>query len=155
MKRILSLTEGIAAFFLLLIALLTFFNVIARDVLGTQIPDWFDFSKYLQGIAIFWGIALATYRGSHISVDILWETVGQRGKRALDIVACTGLLALLLPMTWMIWSKLATTGTQTTSDLRIPLVYFLAVAAAGVSAAALLAAVRLARLARGAETDHG
>nr|MDP2192850.1 TRAP transporter small permease [Rhodoferax sp.] len=149
MKRLLNVIESIAAFFLLAIALLTFGNVLARELLQTQIPDWFDLSKQLQGIAIFWGIAIATYRGAHICVDLSWEWTNDAGKRWIDIVATLCILAFLLPLAWMVWSKLGSTGTQTTSDLRLPLVWFYAVSAAGVTATAALAVVRLVQLIRG------
>lgn len=146
MKRLITLTEYTAGLFLLLMALLTFSNILVRELFATQIPDWFDFSKQMQGIAIFWGIALATYRGGHICVDIVWEHLGRRGKLALDLFATTLTTACLAVTAWMVWTKWASTGTQTTNDLRIPLVYFFAVAAAGATAAAFLGAVRLTRL---------
>lgn len=160
MKRLLTATESIAAFFLLAIALLTFGNVLARELLQTQIPDWFDLSKQLQGIAIFWGIAIATYRGAHICVDLSWEWASAAGKRWIDIIATLFILAFLLPLAWMVWSKLGSTGSQTTSDLRLPLVWFYGVSAAGVTAAAALALVRLLQLVRGSaditlEATHG
>lgn len=149
MKRLLAVTEAISAFFLLAIALLTFGNVVAREVFQTQIPDWFDLSKQLQGIAIFWGIAIATYRGGHICVDLSWEWANEAGKRWIDIIATLCLLGFLVPFGWMVWSKLGSAGTQTTSDLRLPLVWFYATSAAGVTATAGLAAVRLVQLVRG------
>lgn len=153
MKALLAVIESIAAAFLLAIALLTFGNVVAREVLQTQIPDWFDLSKQLQGIAIFWGIAIATYRGAHICVDLTWEWASVAGKRRIDILATSGILAFLMPLAWMVWSKLGSTGTQATSDLRLPLVWFYAASAAGVSATAGLAMVRLLQLIRGTTDD--
>ena len=80
MNRFLRASENLAALFLLLIALLVTLNVTLRYALSMQIPDWFDFSRQLQAIAIFWGIAIATYRGSHICVDIVWEHLGRLGQ---------------------------------------------------------------------------
>lgn len=153
MKRALSVFEAVAAAFLLAIALLTAGNVLLRETLGRQIPDWFDLSKQLQAIAMFWGIALATWRGSHIGVDVLWEHCGARGRRRIDLAATALTLAFLLPLAWMVWTKLGGTGTQTTSDLRLPLVWFYAVSAAGVTAAAVLAAARLVALWRSQSTE--
>ena len=146
MKRLLSLTETLAAIFLLAIALLIATNVFLRDVLSIQIPDWFDGSKLLQGIALMWGFALATYYGSHICVDIVWEHLGQGGRRTLDVLSTAVTLVFLAATAWMVWGKVLSTGTQTTSDLQLPIVYFYAVAALGVVAAAVLAALRVARL---------
>ena len=151
MKRFLAVTETVAAFFLLLIALLTGGNVVLRDLLSVQIPDWYDGSRMIQGIALFWGVALSTYYGSHICVDVLWEHLNTRGRRRLDLVATAITLAFVLPMAWMVWVKVASTGTQGTSDLRLPLVWFYSVAALGMTAAAGLAAVRIVLLWTGRE----
>ena len=131
MRRVLAAIETLAAVFLLAIALLTATNVALRDLLAVQIPDWFDGSKLLMGIALFWGIALATYHASHICVDIVWEHLGRRGRRVLDVLAGVVTLAFLAPMAWMVWVKVLGSGTQATSDLRLPLVWFTSVAAAG------------------------
>ncbi len=149
MKRLLALTENTAAFFLLAIALLTAGNVLLRDLFSVQIPDWFDGTKLLQGIALFWGIAIATYRGGHIGVDVVWEHLGPRGKRRVDMFATAVTAAFLAPMAWMIWVKVGSTGTQTTHDLRMPVVWFYAVGAAGATVAALLGVLRTLEIARG------
>ncbi len=146
MRRLLSATETVAALFLLLIALLTAGNVLLRDVFSVQIPDWFDGSRMLQGIALFWGFALATYYGSHICVDILWEHLKPGGRRAVDIIATAVTLAFMVPMAWMVWVKIGGTGTQGTMDLRLPLKWFYSVAAVGATVAAVLALVRLVLL---------
>lgn len=146
MKRLLATTEAAAALFLLAIALLTAGNVLLRDVFSIQIPDWFDGSKLMQGIALFWGFAIATYYGSHICVDIVWEHLQAGGRRVLDIIGTFVTLAFLALMAWMVWVKVLSTGTQTTSDLLLPIRHFYAVAALGVCAAVLLALMRLFKL---------
>lgn len=162
MKRLLSWTETLAALFLLAIALLIAANVFLRDVLSIQIPDWFDGSKLLQGIALMWGFAVATYYGSHICVDIVWEHLGQRGRRTLDLLSTAVTMGFLALTAWMVWTKVLSTGRQTTSDLQLPIAYFYALAACGMVAAAVLAVLRLVRLARGTpieppeqEVGHG
>jgi TRAP-type C4-dicarboxylate transport system permease small subunit len=149
MKRLLSATETIAAVFLLLIALLTSGNVILRDLFGQTVPDWFDGSRLLLGIAMFWGISIATYRAGHICVDAVWEMMNTTNRRRIDVLASLLTLAFLAPLAWMIWIKVGNTGTQATSDLRLPMMWFYAVAAAGAVVAALLAALRAVEVARG------
>ena len=146
LDKILAITEAVAALFLLLVAALTFFNVCVRYLFDTQIPDWFDLSKQFQAIAILWGIALATYRGSHICVDIVWEHSGSAWRRRIDLFATGATLLLLAPMAWMIFSMVGNMGTEATSDLRIPLYYFYTIAAVGAVAAAVLAAKRMLML---------
>lgn len=146
LDKILAFTESVAAFFLLLVAVLTFSNVCIRYLFQTQIPDWFDLSKQFQAIAILWGIAVTTYRGSHICVDIVWEHAGRAWRRRIDLFATAATLVLLAPMAWMIWVMVGNMGTEATSDLRLPLRYFYAVAAVGAVAAAILAAKRVLKL---------
>lgn len=155
MKRLLAATETVAAMFLLTIALLTAANVVLRDLLSVQIPDWFDGTKMLLGIALFWGIAVATYHASHICVDVVWEHVGRRARRLMDAVAALFTLLFLAPMAWMVWQKVLGAGTQATMDLRIPLIWFTSVAATGAVAAAVLALARLVKLLTGREAPAG
>ena len=143
MQRLLATVETVAAAFLLLIALVTAGNVALRDLLSVQIPDWFDGSKLMMGIALFWGMAVATYHAGHICVDVLWQQLNPRNRRRLDLLAGAVTLAFLAPMAWMVWAKVLTTGTQATMDLRLPMVWFYAAAACGAVAAALLALFRL------------
>lgn len=116
-------------------------------------PDWFDGSRLLQSIALFWGIAIATYRGGHICVDIVWEHLGPRGRRWLDVFATLVTFAFLAPLAWMVWVKVGSTGTQATSDLRLPLVWFYPLGALGATVAALLGALRAIELVRGKEPE--
>jgi TRAP-type C4-dicarboxylate transport system permease small subunit len=148
MKRFIAATETVAAVFLLLIALLTAANVALRDLASVQIPDWFDGTKMLMAIALFWGIAVATYHAGHIAVDIVWEHLKPGPRRVMDIVASLVTLAFLAPMAWMVFSKVMASGSQATSDLRLPLVWFTTVAACGAVAAAVLALARVVDLLR-------
>jgi len=155
MSRLLRACENLAALFLLLIALLVAGNVVLRYGFSVQIPDWFDLSRQLQAIALLWGIAITTYRAGHICVDIVWEHLAPAGRRALDLLATIVTLLFLSPMAWMIWVKVSATGTQATSDLRLPLIPFYAVSALGASAAVVLAAWRIRDLARSRPPGHG
>lgn len=143
LRRIVTAIETMAALSLLAIALLTAANVLLRDLVAVQIPDWFDGSRFLMAIALFWGIAVATWHGSHICVDIVREPLGPGGKRIIDVIAGLFTLAFLAPMGWMVWSKVLASGTQTTTDLRLPLIWFTGVAATGAVAALILALARL------------
>lgn len=162
MKKFLDTTESVAAFFLLAICTLTAGNVILRNTISVQVPDWYDGSRLLLGIAIFWGMAIATYRGGHICVDALWEYVGPKNKVRIDMLATLLTFAFLCPLAWMVWVKVSGTGEQATSDLRLPMTWFYVVAALGTTAAAILSAVRVVQMWRGTtdvstqeEAGHG
>jgi TRAP-type C4-dicarboxylate transport system permease small subunit len=145
MDRFVSYVERIAGIFLLAIAILTFGSVVLRYLFATQIPDWFDFSKLLQGIAIFWGIACVCYRNEHIMVDLVWEKSNDARRRMIDLLATSVLLIFLLLMTWMLGAKVlqSVQSTQATSDLRIPIGPFHVAAWLGVLAAAITTTMRL------------
>ncbi len=54
-------------------------GVVGRKVFNVNVPDAFDISKHLQGIAIAWGIAMATYYKSHVVVDVVYEFSASTG----------------------------------------------------------------------------
>jgi TRAP-type transport system small permease protein len=145
MDKFVAIVEKIAGSFLLAIALLTFGSVLLRYVFATQIPDWFDFSKLFQGIAIFWGIACICYRNEHIMVDLLWEKSNDDRKRLIDIAATVVLLIFLVLMAWMLGAKVVQSAqsTQATSDLRIPIGPFHMAAWLGIVAAVITTTFRL------------
>ena len=71
MDRFIDGIELVAAIFVGLVAADTFISVILRKFFSTSIPDSYDFGRMLLGISIFWGIAATSYRGGHITVDLV------------------------------------------------------------------------------------
>ena len=63
------------------------------------IPDSYDFGQLLLGILIFWGIAATSYRGTHITVDLVWPVVGPRWQRIIDVFATLVLLFVVTVQT--------------------------------------------------------
>src|ERR1700742_1802579 len=92
MDRIIATIEGIAALFVGIVAADIFLSVFLRRFFSVQIPDSYDFGRLLLGILIFWGIAATSYRGSHITVDLVWAQASPRWKRMIDIFATLVLL---------------------------------------------------------------
>ena len=68
--------ELMAAIFVGIVAADVFITVLLRYFFGIDIPDSYDFGQLLLGILIFWGIAATSYRGTHITVDLVWANVG-------------------------------------------------------------------------------
>ena len=79
--RIIDTIEWMAALFVGIVAANIFLAVFLRKFFDTSIPDSFDFGRMLLGILIFWGIAATSYRGNHITVDLLWTHANARWKR--------------------------------------------------------------------------
>jgi TRAP-type C4-dicarboxylate transport system permease small subunit len=140
--------ELAAAGFIGLVAVDVFVSVTLRYLFGLSIPDSYDFGRLLLGILIFWGIAAASYRGSHITVDLVWSAAGPRGRRAIDVFATLVLLFVVAVHSWMLFGKVTATRADNvlTYDLHLPTWPFFAVAWVGDAAAVILIAARAHRL---------
>ncbi len=91
--------EMIAAVFVGLVAADIFISVLLRYFFAIQIPDAYDFGRLLLGILIFWGIAATSYRGNHITVDLVWANVNPRWQRVIDVFATLVLLFVVTVQT--------------------------------------------------------
>lgn len=148
MDRVIDTIEWTAAIFVGLVALNIFVAVILRKFFDTSIPDAYDFGSLLLGILIFWGIAATSYRGTHITVDLLWSAGSKRTKRYIDIFATLVLLFVVIVQTYTLFDKVLLTYRDhvLTYDLHLPVWPFFAVAWLGDIAAVLLIAIRTWRL---------
>src|SRR5213076_2053244 len=128
--RFIDTIELVAAFFVGIVAADIFTSVLLRYFFSVQIPDSYDFGSMLLGILIFWGIAATSYRGTHITVDLVWPHVGPRCKRAIDVCATTVLLFVVTVQTYTLFDKVASTWRDNvlTYDLGLPTWPFFAIA---------------------------
>ena len=152
--RFIDTIEVTAAGFLAVVTLLTFVSVLLRYFFAWAIPDSYDFTRLLLGIVIFWGIAVASYRGDHISVDLLWSASPPWAKRTMDIFAALVTLIAMAAFTWMFAVKVIGTRADNvgTFDLRQPVWIYYAIAWIGLGSAVLLLVVRTVRLVFAPET---
>ena len=91
MDRFIDSIEWVAAIFVGVVAADVFISIMLRYFFGISIPDSYDFGQLLLGITIFWGIAATSYRGTHITVDLVWANVGPKWQRAIDVFASSSL----------------------------------------------------------------
>src|SRR5262245_981684 len=148
MDRFIATIELIAAFFIGLVAIDIFITVILRNFFSMALPDSYDIGSLLLGILIFWGIAATSYRGTHITVDVVWANVGPLWQRVLDVFATLVLLFVVAMQTYSLVDKVVSNYNANieTFELRLPTWPFLAVAWAGDVSAVLLIAIRTYRL---------
>jgi TRAP-type C4-dicarboxylate transport system permease small subunit len=146
--RFIDLIEMTAAGFLAVVTLLTFVSVILRYFFSWSIPDSYDFTRLLLGILIFWGMAVASYRGDHITVDLLWSAAPPAARRAMDVFSALIMLVAMAVFTWMFAEKVLDTRADHvgTFDLRQPGWIYFFIAWIGLAAAVLLLALRTVRL---------
>jgi TRAP-type C4-dicarboxylate transport system permease small subunit len=148
MDRFIDTIEWIAAGFVGIVAANIFIAVLLRNMFNYSIPDSFDIGRLLLGILIFWGIAATSYRGGHITVDLVWANVGPKYQRMIDVFATLVLLFVVSVQTWTLFDKVRGTYNDNvlTFDMHMPTWPFFAVAWAGDVSAVLLIAIRTYRL---------
>ncbi len=148
MDKIVDVIEKIAGYAVGLLALITFSEACLRYFLSKSIPDGFVLGQMMQGIAICWGIATANYADRHITVDVIWEFLGARARWVMDSVAHTIHLFFMglfgYASTYKVFDILK--AGEYSTDLRIPLWTGYTLAAIGVIAAFLMAAIRWAQI---------
>ena len=144
MNRFVAIVERSAGCFIGALALITFFEAVLRYGFNAHIPDGFVIGQTMQGIAICWGIATATYADRQVTVDILYELSGSRVRRGFDVAAYTvNLLFLALfgyAMTFKVFDILR--AGEISSELRIPIWTGYTLASLGIVAAVAAAAIR-------------
>jgi TRAP-type C4-dicarboxylate transport system permease small subunit len=146
--KMINAIEWLAAMFVGIVALNIFVAVVLRKFFDTSIPDAYDFGRMLLGILIFWGIAATSYRGGHITVDLVWTAASPRMKRWIDILATAVLLFVVTVQTGTLFDKVRGTYVDhvLTYDMNIPTWPFYAVAWLGDVSAVVLIAIRTYRL---------
>src|SRR5437899_1593032 len=93
-------------------------------------------------------VAAPSYRGTHITVDLVYANVGPKLQRFIDVFATLVLLFVVSFQTWTLFDKVLSTRADNvlTFDLRLPTWPFFLVAWLGDVSAVLLIAVRTYRL---------
>ena len=156
MDKFIDSIEWVAAFFVGVVALNTFIAVFMRKFFAVTIPDYYNIGQFLLGILIFWGIAATSYRGTHITVDLVWANASPRWQRVIDVFATLVLLFVVTVQTYTLFDKVRVTYQDNvlTFDTHMPTWPFFAVAWAGDISAVLLIAIRTYRLAFHPEEIH-
>ena len=131
MNRFIDGIELIAAVFVGIVAADIFISVMLRYFFSVQIPDAYDFGRLLLGILIFWGIAATSYRGTHITVDLVYASVSPRWQRIIDVFATLVLLFVVTVQTYTLFDKVVDHARRPCADLR-PAAADLAVLPGGV-----------------------
>ena len=154
LSRFLSAIDVVSGLLLGCVVALNFIEASLRYLFGVQVPDAYSLSGYAQGVAIFWGIASATYAGRHINVDILWDAANALNRLRIDVFAAVVSGLFLGTMAYMLTLKVlrSRASFEVTNELQLSVWLFLAAAAAGAAFASIVAFVRAYRLVRGTLT---
>lgn len=149
-RRAILNIERVAGAILGLVTVLIFVSAIGRYVFASPVPDTFDVSRLVLGVAIAWGLASLGFHGTHIKVDLLAHTVPAVVQRTMNAIAWAVLLGFTILLTWKIWERLqsALAGGDVTMDLRLPHWPFFLGIWLGLVAALFTTSVRLWLIAR-------
>ena len=144
MEKTIETIEKTAGYFIGFLAILTFTEAVLRYGFSEHIPDGFVLGKTMQGIAICWGIATATYADRHITVDIVYLTASARMKRIYDVFGYTLNLLFLCLLGYAITFKVFDIlhAGEISNELQIPIWTGYTLASIGILAAVLMAAIR-------------
>jgi C4-dicarboxylate transporter DctQ subunit len=116
------LEEGLIAFLLALMTLITFGQVIARYVFDYSFVWALELVTFLFAWLIFLGMSYGVRAGSHIGVDALVKALGPRSARIVGAVAalcCFVYAVIVLTGSWRYVSTMHMLGTLA-QDLPIP-----------------------------------
>lgn len=116
------LEEGLIAFLLALMTLITFGQVIARYIFNYSFVWALELVTFLFAWLIFLGMSYGVRAGSHIGVDALVKALGPRSARVVGAVATLGCIAYALIALFGSWRYIFTMyaiGTLA-EDLPIP-----------------------------------
>jgi len=114
--------EGLIAFLLAIMTLITFGQVIARYVFNYSFVWALELVTFLFAWLIFLGMSYGVRVGSHIGVDALVKAFGPRVERVLSIIAtlfCIAYALIALYGGWIYMSRMRMIGTLA-QDLPIP-----------------------------------
>lgn len=137
--------ERIASVFLAAVTVLIFVSAGARYLLSSPIPDAHAFASLMLGVALLWGLASASWRDEHISVDLLYMGFTTGLKRVVDVLGQILILIFIALFCWMLLKQVGSirASGELTVDTRTAVWSFYLVAWMGVAAATVLIAARL------------
>lgn len=144
MNCFISAVERTAGAFLGLVAAITFAEAALRYTIAGHIPDGFILVQTLQGVAICWGIATATYADRHVTVEVLYTVASTRLRYAIDVAAYTLNLMFFAAFGFMMTFKVydILKAGERSIDLNLPIWIGYLFASLGIMVTLVLAAAR-------------
>ena len=116
------LEEGLIAFLLAFMTLVTFAQVVARYVFNYSFVWALELVTYLFGFLIFLGMAYGVRVGSHIGVDALVKSLGPKAARVAGVAAaalCLAYSVIVFIGAWQYVAKMYEIGIMA-EDLPLP-----------------------------------
>ena len=114
---------ALAALAIFVLALITFVDVIARYVFNAPIPGAYEISELVMGVMIFAALPVVTWRGSHITIDLLDHITPQGFIAWRDTVLFIVSSIVVAVLGWELWALALTLKGygDVTEYLRLPI----------------------------------
>lgn len=138
---------GLAGVATLIVAiLLTCADILWRRLVGGAFIDTFDITKLCLVATASLSIPFGFTQGAHITVDLLANRFPEGMRRWLDVVISLISAALLAFLLWLSWQSamLHVAYGDTTLNLQLPLIWYLAIFMVGLGLSVLAALLRAA-----------
>lgn len=105
---------ALAAFYLLLLALLSLSEILSRNMFAYSIPFAVEYSGYLVILVLLTGLGWALKDGAHIRVALIADRLPARWQRRLDMAASLIGLAVSSFFAYALWAFALTTAARGT-----------------------------------------
>lgn len=111
---------------ILLAAVVVTVEVISRKLLSFAFSGSDEIAAYLFAIGTSWSLAHVMVTRGHVRIDVLYSSLGARGKAVLDLIAIVGLAILVLAIVdraGEIFLDNLAGANRSNTPLRIPLAW--------------------------------
>ena len=93
----------LAAVFLVLIAVVTFCDVLARYVFFKPFSVTVEVTEFCMALIVFLAVGLVTHDDSHINVDVVTLRLAAKARAVLSVVVNAIALVYIAIMVWRLW----------------------------------------------------
>jgi TRAP-type C4-dicarboxylate transport system permease small subunit len=101
---------------LALMAILTFADVIGREIMNAPIVANIEMTELLMGLVVYLGVGFTTHMRGHVRVDILLNILPRRAQAVADAVTLGLCTLFVAAMSWRLYERAVvklTKGDQT------------------------------------------
>jgi len=148
-RRIEAIAGTLASIFLFALMILTFVDVVGRNVFSRPILGTTEVTEILLAMVIFLLLPQLAFRRQHITIDLIDQISGRRGRYIQEVFAAVLGAGLFFIIAWRLWilAGSALRYGDITANLKLPVyivIYAIAalVAITGLGFAASLFTIR-------------
>lgn len=85
-----------------LIALVTFVDVLGREVFSNPIPGGYEIIQSLMVVGVFFSMPIVALRQGHVKVDLLYHALPDTAVRIVDVVARIASVVFFALLAWSV-----------------------------------------------------